>query len=252
MKTEQQLKHSPAPWKSHPIENSQGLPYVPVTAETLIARVYSNHFGDDEQAAANGRLIAAAPELLASLLALLYRHNDVSDMHGPWAEWDDARDVISKVTSLPMHVCVSGNRDAEGKVCGACAADDATSLLASKPASDETDQHRRFDQWALETKRAYRNEHGFWFYPKHDGGEELWQGWCGRNAVTRQYASAWPAEPEPAVRVYDMIPPSAADWCSQPPVLCAFSRDWAIGWDACRNWVESQVRPAQTVGARKP
>lgn len=60
-------KHSPGPWKSHPIERRQGLPYVPVSAETLIARVYSKHFGDDEQAAANGRLIAAAPELLGAL-----------------------------------------------------------------------------------------------------------------------------------------------------------------------------------------
>jgi hypothetical protein len=60
-------KHSPGPWKSHPIERRQGLPYVPVSAETLIARVYSKHFGDDAQAAANGRLIAAAPELLEAL-----------------------------------------------------------------------------------------------------------------------------------------------------------------------------------------
>lgn len=60
-------KHSPGPWKSHPIEKSHGLPYVPVAAETLIARVYSKHFGDDEQAAANGHLIAAAPELLEAL-----------------------------------------------------------------------------------------------------------------------------------------------------------------------------------------
>lgn len=38
------------------------------------------------------------------------------------------------------------------------------------------------------------------------------------------------------------IPPSAADWCSQPPVPCAFSRDWAIGWDACRNWVTLEAK----------
>lgn len=60
-------KHSPAPWKSHPIERRRGLPYVPVAAETLIARVYSKHFGDDVQAEANGHLIAAAPELLEQL-----------------------------------------------------------------------------------------------------------------------------------------------------------------------------------------
>jgi hypothetical protein len=166
MKTEQQLKHSPAPWKSHPIDKSQGLPYVPVTAETLIARVYSKHFGDDEQAAANGRLVAAAPELLTSLLALLHRHSDASDAHGPWAEWDDARDVISKVTSLPMHVCVSGNRDAEGKVCGACAADDATSLLASKPASDETAQHCQFDLVKLAWWRAWNDQRAVVVDPK--------------------------------------------------------------------------------------
>ncbi len=64
-------KHSPAPWTAHPIEKAHGLPYVPVAAETLIARVYSKHFGDDEQAAANGRLIAAAPEMLDALQRLL-------------------------------------------------------------------------------------------------------------------------------------------------------------------------------------
>lgn len=64
-------KHSPGPWQSHPIEKRQGLPYVPVSAETLIARVYSKHFGDDDQAAANGRLIAAAPELLEALRAIV-------------------------------------------------------------------------------------------------------------------------------------------------------------------------------------
>ena len=60
-------KYSPGPWKSHPVEKRQGLPYVPVSAETLIARVYSKYFGDDAQAAANGRLVATAPELLEAL-----------------------------------------------------------------------------------------------------------------------------------------------------------------------------------------
>jgi hypothetical protein len=90
-------KHSPGPWKAHPIEKSRGLPYVPVSAETLIAKVYSKYFGDDEQAAANGRLIAAAPELLSLL-------RDAVDSFGPDLEGGDdewlkfARAAIAQAT----------------------------------------------------------------------------------------------------------------------------------------------------------
>ncbi len=61
------MKHTPGPWKAHPIETNYGLPYTPVAASTLIAKVYSTAFGDHAQSEANARLIAAAPDLLEAL-----------------------------------------------------------------------------------------------------------------------------------------------------------------------------------------
>ena len=63
-------KHTPGPWKAHRIEKGPGLPYTPVAAKTLLAKVYSEAFGDFEQSEANARLIAAAPDLLEALRAL--------------------------------------------------------------------------------------------------------------------------------------------------------------------------------------
>ena len=62
-------KHTPGPWNAEPMIRDHGFPYTPVMATTLIARVYSTAFGDDEQSLANAALIAAAPELLAEAIA---------------------------------------------------------------------------------------------------------------------------------------------------------------------------------------
>lgn len=58
---------TPGPWKAHTIKTDYGLPYTPVSAKTLLARVYSEAFGDHEESEANARLIAAAPDLLEAL-----------------------------------------------------------------------------------------------------------------------------------------------------------------------------------------
>jgi hypothetical protein len=58
------FKHTPRPWTANQIQIGQGLPYTPVVATTLIAKVYSTSYGDHEQSAANALLMAAAPELL--------------------------------------------------------------------------------------------------------------------------------------------------------------------------------------------
>lgn len=58
---------TPGPWKAHEIQRT-GIPYSPVTATTMIAKVYPTAYGDDAQSQANARLIAAAPEM-AELLA---------------------------------------------------------------------------------------------------------------------------------------------------------------------------------------
>lgn len=61
------VQHTPGPWKAYPIEMNHGLPYTPVAANTLLAKVYSEAFGDYEQSEANARLVAAAPDLLEAL-----------------------------------------------------------------------------------------------------------------------------------------------------------------------------------------
>lgn len=66
-----EAKHTPGPWTAEEPPHRCGLPYVPVVATTMIARVYSTCYGDDAQAAANAQLIAAAPELLAALERVL-------------------------------------------------------------------------------------------------------------------------------------------------------------------------------------
>ena len=66
-----EIKHTPGPWVNHGRITQPGLPHSAVAAETLIARVYSKHFGDTEQEIANANLIAAAPELLEAVQSLL-------------------------------------------------------------------------------------------------------------------------------------------------------------------------------------
>ncbi len=60
-------KHTPGPWSSGEMNSSVGLPFAPVIANTLIAKVYSTAFKDDEQAVANAKLMAAAPDMLDAL-----------------------------------------------------------------------------------------------------------------------------------------------------------------------------------------
>lgn len=99
-------KNCPGPWRVHMIEKLRGLPYVPVSAETLIAKVYSKHFGDDEQAEANGRLIAAAPELLEALDILLanLRSDLQCEGHDPN---DDARVELAAAAIAKATGCAS-------------------------------------------------------------------------------------------------------------------------------------------------
>jgi hypothetical protein len=58
----------------------------------LLARVYSEAFGDSEQETANANLIAAAPELLEALQAV------VSVADRATVEFDMARAAIAKAT----------------------------------------------------------------------------------------------------------------------------------------------------------
>ena len=61
-------KHTPGPWIAHQVLLGYGVPFTPVVGKTLLAKVYSEAFGDYAQSEANARLIAAAPDLLEELL----------------------------------------------------------------------------------------------------------------------------------------------------------------------------------------
>ena len=71
--------HTPGPWINHGRSPQPGLPHSAVAAKTLIARVYSEAFGDEAQETANACLIAAAPELLDALTWLLDETTDRID-----------------------------------------------------------------------------------------------------------------------------------------------------------------------------
>lgn len=88
-------KHTPGPWTNRGRIPQPGLPHSTVAAKTLIARVYSEAFGDIEQEEANARLMAAAPELLEALENLL-RYLETDDMRD--LDMNKARAAIAKAT----------------------------------------------------------------------------------------------------------------------------------------------------------
>ena len=60
--------YTQGPWTvPTPLVTGRELPFTPVFASTLIAKVYSTNFGNHEQSLANANLIAAAPDLLRAL-----------------------------------------------------------------------------------------------------------------------------------------------------------------------------------------
>lgn len=79
------------------------LPYSAVAAKTLLAKVYSEAYGDKEQSIANANLIAAAPALVEALEDLLERfeseiHNEydgTSMLEERLKEADKAREALA-------------------------------------------------------------------------------------------------------------------------------------------------------------
>lgn len=95
------VQHTPGPWKAYPIEMNHGLPYTPVAANTLLAKVYSEAFGDYEQSEANARLVAAAPDLLEALRRVVndwVAPDGLPFEDGEMPALDAARAAISKAT----------------------------------------------------------------------------------------------------------------------------------------------------------
>lgn len=70
--------HTPGPW-SVLGRVTAGLAYSAVGGKTLLARVYSEAYRDVAEEEANARLIAAAPDLLTALAALIADHDDTYD-----------------------------------------------------------------------------------------------------------------------------------------------------------------------------
>lgn len=101
-------KHTPGPWKAMGRTGHGMLPHTAVAAKTLIARVYSEAFGDIENETANARLVAAAPDLLQALLALIPDAADAAGFNRKqgyidiaaerWGRINAAKAAIAKAT----------------------------------------------------------------------------------------------------------------------------------------------------------
>ncbi len=110
-------EHTPGPWTA--TKQTERCTYI--AANTKIADVYSTAFRDFENEAANARLIAAAPELLAALKALLeacYAADAAEELdervHG--GLMDAARDAIAAAERADHARRCGGCRKAEPDV----------------------------------------------------------------------------------------------------------------------------------------
>lgn len=100
-----ETKHAAGPWRvaGRDIRN---LPHSLVAADTLLARVYSKHFGDVAEEEANALLIAAAPELLEAS-ALILKSFAYRPGEGP--DWyEAARTAFAKATTPSADVNATG------------------------------------------------------------------------------------------------------------------------------------------------
>ena len=102
---------TPGPWINHGRQlNVAGLPHSAVAAKTLLARVYSEAYGDVEQETANASFIAAAnPAAITELLDRLEAAENDSARHKALAEsalrvakgWEDkCNDLRAKIEAM--------------------------------------------------------------------------------------------------------------------------------------------------------
>lgn len=88
-------KHTPGPWHSRPV-GFRGHMEIFTASDDLIAAL---HLRDDT--AANARLIAAAPDLIASLRRVL-RMLEINDARlANFGEVEEARSIISRAEGAP-------------------------------------------------------------------------------------------------------------------------------------------------------
>lgn len=89
--------HTPGPWILDPVAGAAGSSYVysEPDSSALIARVDARECGD-EQAKANAKLIAAAPDMLAALQNIL--HVETTAKGCSDIRWDAVHAAIAKAT----------------------------------------------------------------------------------------------------------------------------------------------------------
>ena len=87
-------KHTPGPW--HISDDEQNVLAKDGTGNRLIAQCHAGHL---PERSANARLIAAAPDLLATLRRLVevLECDQCTEVRG-WEEYDDARTAIAKAS----------------------------------------------------------------------------------------------------------------------------------------------------------
>jgi hypothetical protein len=95
------MSHTPGPWHwdSDPVKNDPTgrIRYrVCAVGKTITQVYYSSFEGGPTNAEADARLIAAAPELLEALKAMLEYANNGTAIHPGALVWDDARAAIAK------------------------------------------------------------------------------------------------------------------------------------------------------------
>ena len=107
---------TPGPWTNHGRIPQPGLPHSSVVAKTLIARVYSEAFGDAGQETANANLIAAAnPETIRDLLAERDRLRSALEVARIQIELDMDALIVSHGVINSMGVRAIPKEDALGR-----------------------------------------------------------------------------------------------------------------------------------------
>lgn len=94
-------KHTPGPWRNGSVHIVADVESIGKKTEVIVCHVWNR--GSDAQTAANARLIAAAPELLAALQAILHPDNESIVYFVPSDSWamklrDDALAAVAKAT----------------------------------------------------------------------------------------------------------------------------------------------------------
>lgn len=97
------MNHTPGPWHPHRSESGFVVVYSDGENRSHVARLFDSTLGEEHGSIeANARLIASAPELLASLIELESMVAEMLPKHGPcgWGELalEQARGAIAKAT----------------------------------------------------------------------------------------------------------------------------------------------------------